>query len=629
MSQQALNHVISGDLTDKVFVTNQGRIVKKVISGGLHTYLGWLSFLKCRPEIRNLSGFFSARDSGWYYERELQNGTILLKLPESLLTSSAAKMTKFPEENYKSGYLWKTLFPKEIDSDELIELLSEALSNISLPESRDGEIICYYKLNEPLKCMRISVLYRNGEINSFYPTWSQPNTGNNGKPFSFFDNIGHVSSESSLVGNNKELNLTSIGLFSKLESFLDFPNITPRLFLDRKCDFSSLRGWERERSKKIVDYVDDCSLDQIHEIYNYVNDEAIIKHHDKAMQFAYENYNAYINLSEEFYNSISIHQNIIESIYLLFYFDQKNQSNLYSSCVLNLISNMFTSPLADMWVKKIIHHHILHLTLHYHNENFAAEYFDALAVSPTRREAFSEYLYESHDKKINYSNAKKQEDLTDIFCVISHPPQDKALTYSNFIHYFSDNLGESYSMHYSDEERKAFLLEAYPGVHYEKYIKGCIRFMGQDVFTSFPFYISCYFEHFKKNGVDKPLFIDRIVVEYFKLQVAQRHRINLNYAPYNDIAEFVTFPAKKEDVYSYILKHERIANRNLTDEIIESTKKYLSKVEDAKLLKILKDIESKDRKEIPRFPIPYSLILEMVRDPESINIQELAKMRFI
>ncbi|MCZ6145092.1 hypothetical protein O5255_27755, partial [Escherichia coli] len=80
---------------------------------------------------------------------------------------------------------------------EILDLLNDALLNISKHESRDGELICYYKIDEPLNCMRIAVLYRNGEINSFYPTWSQPNTGNNGKPFSFFDNIGHVISESS------------------------------------------------------------------------------------------------------------------------------------------------------------------------------------------------------------------------------------------------------------------------------------------------------------------------------------------------------------------------------------------------------------------------------------------------
>ena len=85
------------------------------------------------------------------------------------------------------GFLWKTLFPKTVGESETLILLNDALLNISKHESRDGELICYYKIDEPLNCMRISfVLYQTAKLIHSILHGLQPNTGNNGKPFSFF-----------------------------------------------------------------------------------------------------------------------------------------------------------------------------------------------------------------------------------------------------------------------------------------------------------------------------------------------------------------------------------------------------------------------------------------------------------
>ncbi|HDG1706627.1 TPA: hypothetical protein PFE08_004322, partial [Kluyvera ascorbata] len=305
LSQNALDHVLHGDVTDKVFPTDNGRIVKKVISGGLHTYSGWQAYLSRSPELKNIILYNNKNDGEWFYERELQNGTILLKLPESVFTSKAAKITLFPENNYKSGFLWKTLFPKTIDESNILDLLNDAMLNISKPESRDGELICYYKLDEPFNCMRIAVLYRDGEINSFYPTWAQPNTGNNGKPFSFFDNIGHVISESSMVNESLRLNVADVGMFSYLSTLADIQDITPELFISRRAVTNNLEGWEQERIESIQSFVTNCSFSEINEIYNYVNDEGVSKYHDLVSQTAYSHFYPNIKLSLGFFNAIS------------------------------------------------------------------------------------------------------------------------------------------------------------------------------------------------------------------------------------------------------------------------------------------------------------------------------------
>lgn len=153
--------------------------------------------------------------------------------------------------------------------------------------------------------------------------------------------------------------------------------------------------------------------------------------------------------------------------------------------------------------------------------------------------------------------------------------------------------------------------------------KGYFEILFKQCFCLFPVFYSRYLKHFLEKSTAKPNKLTRIMYEYYKLQVAQRYRINMNYAKYDGLANIVTYPPKEEDVLSVILKHERIANRQLTDDIIAITEKYLSEVEDTRLESKLKDIESIDRKEIPRFPIPYGLIINMVKDPNSIKPEEL------
>ncbi|MBG6040441.1 hypothetical protein I5F94_03100 [Proteus mirabilis] len=627
LSQNALDHVLHGEITDKIFETDNGRIAKKVISGGLHTYSGWQSYLSKVSGLKNILFYDNQVNDGWYYERELQNGTILLKLPESVFTSKAAKMTLFPEKNYKSGFLWKTLFPQTVGESEVLDLLNDALLNISKHESRDGELICYYKIDEPLNCMRIAVLYRNGQINSFYPTWSQPNTGNNGKPFSFFDNIGHVISESSFVNKSEIIDITDVGLFSKLSTLEEIQDVTPELFLSRGAVTQNIQEWDDKRIDSINLFAGNCSLTEILELYNYLNDEGIFKYHDIVSQNAYSHFLPNIKLSVGFFNAISFNQNIVEGIMALFFYDQKNKSKLYANTVLHLISSMFTSPLMDMWAKKRIHYLIASLTLKYHDRNFPAEYIDCLSKSPTRREFYSEYFYESHNKKKDYNSIEAYEEIATLFSIILAPPQNESVSYSHFLHYFSDNLGESYSTNFTDEERTVFVLKAYPGDYYEHYVQDSLKFFNQTVFTHSSFILEEYLEFFAKEDVAKPIELHRVIYEYYKLQVAQRYRINLNYSEYYEIPEVVTLPIKKYDVYATILKHERNSNRFMTDTIIESVKKYLLVIEDTNLSKVLKDIEKVDRKQTPRFPIPYNLIVEMVKSPESVNVNHLKALR--
>src|ERR1019366_6605560 len=66
----------------------------------------------------------------WWFARELQNGCITLKIPRRMFTKGAAGITQQPDNYYKSGYLWKTLFPVTFTEDDIIDVIGEALKNL-------------------------------------------------------------------------------------------------------------------------------------------------------------------------------------------------------------------------------------------------------------------------------------------------------------------------------------------------------------------------------------------------------------------------------------------------------------------------------------------------------------------
>ncbi|MNX82941.1 hypothetical protein D3C86_1146840 [compost metagenome] len=102
-----------------------------VLSGGLHTYQGWEKFAALHPKTVHLLQFQVGVHDAWYFARELQNGVIALKIPRRLFTKGAAGITRSPDNYYKSGYLWKTLFPTSYTEEHILRA-----STILLQRSR-------------------------------------------------------------------------------------------------------------------------------------------------------------------------------------------------------------------------------------------------------------------------------------------------------------------------------------------------------------------------------------------------------------------------------------------------------------------------------------------------------------
>lgn len=132
LHKSALDHILIGDITDRPEKVDNKTVVTKILKGGMHTYEGWESFMAFHDELTHLVFFDTRKDRYWYYARELQNGVITLRVPKLLFSSSAAKITMFPDKFYKSGYLWKTLFPQGTDKAKLLQYIDEIINKPSL-----------------------------------------------------------------------------------------------------------------------------------------------------------------------------------------------------------------------------------------------------------------------------------------------------------------------------------------------------------------------------------------------------------------------------------------------------------------------------------------------------------------
>lgn len=205
LSKDSFDHIVAGETTICPVVTPTGKYQETVLSGGLHTYAGWKKFLALHPKVVHLMEFRLGVHDAWWFARELQNGCITLKIPRRLFTKGAAGITQQPDNYYKSGYLWKTLFPVTFTEDDIIDVLDEALKNLDrelsdsiTAEKPDGVLYGYARLTNPLKAMLIRVQMRGNRIMSAFPAWDQPWTGNNGKAYSHFHSISFLLAESTV-----------------------------------------------------------------------------------------------------------------------------------------------------------------------------------------------------------------------------------------------------------------------------------------------------------------------------------------------------------------------------------------------------------------------------------------------
>lgn len=617
LTDRAINHIVYGDITTKPINTPTGRIGKNVISGGLHTVSGWTDFKKNCNGLKHLVYYNSDVDTEWFYARELQNEVILLKLPIGLLTSKAAKMTRSPEINYKSGYLWKTLFPKSIGFDDIPNVIDEVVKNLNYKESRDGELIGYINISDPLKTMRVSILYRNGEINSAFPTWTQPNTGNNGKPFSYFDNIGHVISGSTVFfEDDQSIDAFKSSMFSENPEIEDIHRITPTIFLKRTFPTDDLDSWRSQRRSILKKHAEALSASEVEDIYRYITDFVICK---LSFQLGYGYVNKYgVPDNPEIVNALLYAQNIIDGLFIIYFCNESEEK--FPVLIKYLLENMVTYGYIDSWNKRRIHLAILELCWMTHDPEIMKSYVEHFSKSPTRRELFIEYDCESLMKRNAFVTDMLPWNIPHEFAIIKSPPSNSPITMEDFLNFARDNLGESYAFCLNERGRNIFLSSYMKDDNITPITELNLKHISQMDFYNFSFYFGIFVDKYIEliPDVQESFFID-ITRDYFKMQVAQRHRTNLNYKEYAHIVPLPHPPIGKDFLYAVILKHERISNFTRTEDFIKKIGDLAEALENEKLKDMVKTYLGLIGKEKPQLPININGIM---RDLEIENHQQ-------
>ncbi|SFQ07236.1 hypothetical protein [Enterovibrio norvegicus] len=562
LTEHALEHVLKGNF---VIRPMKDREDMKVLSGGLHTCEAWIDFRNCYGnKLEHLHFYNSSQHSFWYYARELGNGVVTLRLPRELFSGKAASITMYPDDYYKSGYLWKTLFPIGYDREKIIQVVEEALANEDITQRKKGQIVGYINKDDPLSKMKIVIQHRGKEIKSVFPAWTQPNTGNNGKPYSHYDNIGFVIAQSTEYFND-EVKLYQPSIFNFTGDRFkvnELPLYTPRLFRDRNNPKAeqSLSDWKKSR---IIE-LNRCSLDREQNdlIYNYLNDFSLVKYYPEIISGAYSHAWELIANDTSIYNSSQVVQNIVDGINYLYF---TGQSDRLVTTIEFLLANMVTHTLFDLMSKKRILSSMINVVVGAKSPELSYKFLLGLSQSPVRREAYIEYNIDSLSKK-KLSTLLPLNHFPDELALIKNPSLELGVKFDDFIEILKEALGETYTLNFNDDDLYALLNSIVENQepNFKNLVIESLRFFSSEDFTSLSAHIEGILETAERFDYgDKELLsttVGLILRDYCRIQFAHRQRINARYINYHDYTGVMYLPIDSDLLFGTILKHERWTN---------------------------------------------------------------------
>ncbi|MGR5412845.1 hypothetical protein ACPV5T_04665 [Vibrio astriarenae] len=611
LSKSALEHVTQGDLGERLKMKDGKRTGEKevILKGGMHTVDGFLNLKGSHDNIEHLMFYDSKVNDYWYYARELQNGVINLRLPKDIFQSRAAKLTNFPDENYKSGYLWKTLFPNGWTEKEIISATKEALENLDEDQCNDGELIGYALMDQPLKQMRICILHRDGKINSIFPSWTQPCTGNNGKPYSHFDSIGHVLSESTLYfdSEDKLLSPPKTKLLGENGAINQLHVHTPSFILKR--DFvreSDIDLWTQAKNRKLLNYAGRYSEGDIDNLKNYLMDNLVVKDNHMTPTYVYRKHLFDVVFSKPYFNSFHLPQNIIDGMVLISYYDALNGSVHIEVVIEHLLKNMVThTGCLDSWNKKRIINTMIEIALSHHDKSLVPKLINWIVESPCKRELYIDINCATFDKiNLDAEDVIVEEGGIHPALINIHVTEQKIkCEIEHFKYYYILNLGETYLTMFNLEKLDEFF-EEHHNFNIKCLIADSIKFTRSRDLMLFSEQFSRIVNHLIKyniNGIEESTLLC-IFKDYYRIQSAQRLRSNLYY---KDVADYeVDFDNLKTNEYirAISLKHERACNQYSINSFFDSCERLASFM---KLDKLSQETEKQREayfREVPPLP---------------------------
>ncbi|RAS29775.1 hypothetical protein BX591_11050 [Paraburkholderia bryophila] len=550
-----LEHILNGDRADQV-IRREGHPteVRKVLKGGLHTSEGWQSFKDLRKEVVHGTIFRGDRDTLWYFARELQNGVILLKIPRELFQSNAAKLTMSADVHYKSGYLWKTLFPKGVSASKIVSIIDEALFHLVEKESDDGLKIGYALLDDPFTAMKVRVQVTGRKINSAFPTWGQPSTGNNGKPYSHADAIGFPIAESTVFFGDKQdsYDITKTSLLGEsVVTLAMLRSATPSLFLQRPQFSSESRDLELRSAwnGELENWATKASTFDIEALRRYLHDVVIIKDSFPLLLDCYGPAYPELVADHDFRMLTAFRQNQIDGFKAVAHYDKIHGTGMAREYAFLFLKSKFLRVGGlDTWEAKRFHVAILQWVISSDDPELCCSYLKALAVSPSRVAMYS-------DVDLNPYAA---QDIT----IIGVTDPDVRVKPNHFIRFSGNQAALNYIIHFRPEERDRLAhaaLEIYIK-HYTEFLIEQIRHADVEDLTSFAWFSDELVEIIMKDPTKMDSDALRLVLhDYYRIiQIAQIRVVADNHVilqggknlPFND-AEFSGYW-----VYTKI-KHQR------------------------------------------------------------------------
>jgi hypothetical protein len=510
----------------------------------------------------------------------------------------------YPDNYYKSGYLWKTLFPVGYDREKIIKVVEEALANEDIVQRKPGQIFGYINKDDPLSKMKVVIQHRGKEIKSVFPAWTQPNSGNNGKPYSHYENIGFVIAQSTEYFSDRDkLNQPSRFNFAEKSFEIEkLPLYTPELFRERNNPKlgQSLSNWKKSRRYELQN----CNLnsEQNNLVYNYLNNFSLVKNHPEIISGAYTHAWEAIASNTSFYNSFQVVQNIVDGLHYLYVTEQNDR--LVTTIEFMLV-NMVSHTLFDLMSKKRILSTMVNAVVAANFPELSYKFILGLAHSPIRREAYIEYNLDSLSKK-KIRSLLPLNDFPDELFLIKNPSLELELDFDDFIEILKETLGETYTLNFNNDDLNALLNDIVEDQepNFKKLVIESIRYFNSEDFISLSDHVEVILETAEcfENGDKEQLStaVGLILRDYCRIQFAHRQRINARYIDYHDYANDMYLPLDSDLLFGTILKHERLTNSMNLERFVDGVIRFSERNK----LKSLKNDADNFKSKIGREKVP-------------------------
>lgn len=480
LSEEAFRHIVWGDTAVRPVKSAEGPDHEVVLSGGLHTYQGWERFAALHPKIVHLLQFQVGVHDAWYFARELQNGVITLKIPRQLFTKGAAGITRPPDNYYKSGYLWKTLFPINYTEEDISKAIGEALLNIDREDSTSptaaqpaAVLYGYASIDDPFAAIKVRIQVRGNQIMSAFPAWEQPMTGNGGKAYSHEHSINFQIAESTLDYEKFDVPFGPVFL-DEMFSLTTLMERTPVFIVGRQLRQSAepidaYRAARQAALEKVAEKATSADLDVVDA---YLADFPCAKNPFAVQRLLYDHFLHNLDSTPTVFNAAQIAENVGECLWLLVHCDNRFKTRRAVDAMTRFLSMaiMHTGGLCMLMFKSLLGKMILIARTH-HLASAIQEVLSALASSPCRAALYTEFDLNPF--------VKTNDDLG--LMTIGRPEIKLELTTEHLLEFVAFSLGENYLLSFSKEKRLAIAQSALDRLGVRRMATDVMsRFIGRD-----------------------------------------------------------------------------------------------------------------------------------------------------